>query len=323
MGPYLARRILISIPVLLGITVVAFGILTLAPGDPVAALVSPERRATLTPAELATLRQTLGVDGPIYARYLHWLAGILTGDFGYSIKSGRSIVAEIAPRIGPTLLLMGTSILFAIVVGIPAGILSAVRQYGKVDYTLTGITMVTISTPTFVLGLALVYIFGVSLKVLPTGGMLTTGAPFSLPDLFIHMVLPVAILGFAYAAPLMRYTRAGMLEVLNSEYVTTARSKGLGGRTVLVRHALRNAWLPLITFMGFLIPDLVAGAIITEQVFSWPGMGLLAVQAANNRDPSLMMGIVLVVAIAVIVGNIVVDVAYTYADPRVRLAPSA
>jgi peptide/nickel transport system permease protein len=149
--------------------------------------------------------------------------------------------------------------------------------------------------------------------------MLTAGKPFALGDLIAHLVMPVLILGFANAAPLMRYTRASMLEVLNSEYVTTARSKGLRSRIVLVRHALRSALLPVVTVIGLLIPELVAGAIVTEQVFSWPGMGRLAVRAANDRDPSLMMGIVLIVAVTVLVANILTDVAYTYVDPRVRL----
>jgi peptide/nickel transport system permease protein len=320
MTAYIIRRLILAVPVLFGITVIAFVVLALAPGDPAAALIAPERRSSMSPADLAAFRHALGLDGPIHVRYFRWLEGILRGDFGYSIKTGRAIADEIGPRIGPTLLLMSASIVFAALVGIPAGVISAIRQYGRVDYALTGITMVTISTPTFVTGLVLIYIFGVNLRVLPTGGMQTIGNPFSVGDLIAHMALPVLILGFANAAPLMRYTRAGMLEVLNSEYVQTARAKGLRSRAVMIRHALRSAMLPLVTFLGLLIPELVAGAIITEQVFSWPGMGSLAVQAANSRDPSLMMGIVLIVAIAVLLTNILIDVSYTYIDPRVRVA---
>ena len=320
MTAFIIRRLIVAVPVLVGITIIAFVILALAPGDPVAALIAPERRSSMTPEDLAAFRRALGLDGPIYVRYVRWLEGILRGDLGYSIKTGRAIADEIAPRIGPTLLLMSSSIAFATVVGIPLGIISAVRQYGTTDYVLTAITMITISTPTFVLGLVLIYVFGVHLRLLPTGGIQTIGAPFAFGDLVAHMVLPVAILGFANAAPLMRYTRAGMLEVLNSEYVMTARAKGLLPRSVLIRHGLRSALLPLVTFVGLLVPDLVAGAIITEQVFSWPGMGLLSVQAANSRDPSLMMGIVLIVATAVLLANIVIDVSYSYIDPRVRLA---
>lgn len=319
MGAYVVRRVLIAIPVLLGITIIAFAILSLAPGDPVAARIAPERRASMTVEQLAAVRRELGLDGPVYERYVRWLGGVASGDFGFSIKTGRSVEEEILPRVGPTLLLMGSSILFALLVGIPFGVLSAVRQYGRLDYFLSTFTMVMISTPTFVLGLILIYLIGVSFRLLPTGEMLTAGKPFSIGDLAAHLVMPVLILGFANAAPLMRYTRASMLEVLNSEYVTTARAKGLRSRIVLLRHALRSALLPVVTVIGLLIPELVAGAIITEQVFSWPGMGRLAVRAANDRDPSLMMGIVLIVAITVLVANILTDIAYTFVDPRVRL----
>jgi len=332
-GAYIVRRILIAIPVLFGITIIAFGILSTAP-DQLGALIDPERRASMTPAEIESVRRDLGLDGPPYVRYVRWLGlqpivsaftgekavpGVLEGNLGYTLSSRRAVVEELAPRIGPTLLLMLSSIAFAVLVGIPIGIISAVKQYGKLDYFLTSTTMVLISTPTFVLGLILIYTLGVTFRLLPIGGMQTLGKPFNYADLFGHMVMPVLILGFANAAPLMRYTRASMLEVLNSEFVTTARAKGLRGRVVLVRHALRNALIPIITVIGLLLPELVGGAIITEQVFSWPGMGLLAVRAASQRDPSLMMGIVLLVSIAVLTANILTDIVYTYADPRIRL----
>jgi len=333
-GAYILRRILIAIPVLFWITLLAFGILSTAP-DQIGALVAPEARASMTPEQIEAIRKDLGLDGPPYVRYARWLglqpiisivtgekavSGVLEGNLGYTLSSRLPVASEIAQRIGPTLLLMVSAFLIALLVGIPFGLITAVRQYGKLDYALTSFTMILISTPTFVLGLILIYILGVSLHLLPIGGMQTLGKPASLPDLFGHLVMPALILGFAYAAPLMRYTRASMLEVLGSEYVTTARSKGLRGRVVLVRHGLRNALIPIISVLGFLLPDLVAGALITEQVFSWPGMGQLAVRAASQRDPSLMMGIVLLIAIAVLTINILADVAYTFADPRVRLA---
>ncbi len=334
MGAYILRRILIAIPVLFGVTVIAFGILSTAP-DQLGALINPETRVTMTPQQLEAIRRDLGLDGPPWVRYARWIGlqpiistftgekavdGVLQGNLGYTLSTRRLVAEELAPRIGPTLLLMGFSMLIALLVGIPFGVISAVRQYGKLDYALTSFTMLLISTPTFVLGLILIYILGVSLRLLPIGGMTTLGKPFSIPDLVGHMVMPALILGFANAAPLMRYTRASMLEVMSSEYVTTARSKGLNSRIVLIRHGLRNALIPIITVIGLLLPELVAGAIITEQVFSWPGMGLLAVRAASQRDPSLMMGIVLMVSVAVLIANIVTDVAYTYVDPRVRLA---
>ena len=243
MGAYIIRRILIAIPVLFGITVIAFGILSTAP-DQLGALIDPEARAHMTPAQVEAVRRDLGLDGPPYVRYARWLGlqpivavvtgekavpGVLEGNLGYTLSTRLPVVQEIVPRIGPTLLLMIASVVLAVLIGIPFGVISAVKQYGKLDYLLTSVTMVLISTPTFVLGLILIYLLGVSLRLLPIGGMQTLGKPFSYADLAGHMAMPVLILGFAYAAPLMRYTRASMLEVLSSEYVTTARAKGLVG----------------------------------------------------------------------------------------------
>jgi peptide/nickel transport system permease protein len=319
-GAYLFRRILISIPVLLGITIISFVALSLAPGDPLTARLDPAILAELqrNPAQLAQRRHELGLDEPIPVRYTIWLTGIVRGDFGYSITAHTPIADEIGKRIMPTLLLMGTAILIALMLGIPAGIISALRQYSKLDYTLTTFTMLMSSTPTFVLGLGAIYIFAVGLHWLPSGGMRTLGKPETVQDLFAHMILPALVLGLAASAPILRYTRASMLEVLNGEYVTTAHAKGLASRTVVLRHAFRNSLIPIITVIGLLLPELVAGAVITEQVFAWPGMGQLAVRAASARDPALMMGVVLVVGTAVIVTNIVVDLLYVRVDPRVR-----
>jgi peptide/nickel transport system permease protein len=334
-GAYLIRRILISIPVIIGITLIAFFVLASAPGDPVRALVDPEALGRMTPEQVDQLRQRLGLDGPIYVRYARWLGlepliaavtgsqdaarGVLQGEFGFSIKSGRAIIDEVGPRIGPTLFLMGTAITIAICVGIPFGVIAAVRQYSRLDYFLTSFSFIMISTPTFVLGLIFIFIFAVQLRILPTGGLFTLGKEFDPGSRLSHVILPAAILGFANAALLMRYTRAGMLDVLSSDFMTTARAKGLRRYVVLIRHGFRNALLPIITVIALILPELVAGAIVTEQVFAWPGMGLLAVRAAADRDPSLMMAIVLIVSIAVVVSNLVADFAYAYADPRIRL----
>ncbi|HVA84758.1 MAG TPA: ABC transporter permease [Candidatus Saccharimonadales bacterium] len=319
MGAYVLRRILISIPVLLGITLLGFTALSLAPGDPLLARTDPSILARMNPADLIARRHALGLDQPLPVQYLNWLAGVLQGKFGYSIATGHSIVDEVVPRIGPTLLLMGTALLITVLVGIPLGVISAVRQYSRIDYGLTGLSLGLAALPTFVLGLAGIYIFGVFVPILPTSGIATLGAPFSLQDRAAHLILPAAILGLANAAPLLRYTRSSMLEVLSSEYMTTARSKGLGPSIILVRHGLRNALLPIVTIVGLLLPEMVGGAVITEQIFSWPGMGSLAVRAAQDRDPALMMGVILVVATGVLVSNLLTDVAYAVVDPRVKL----
>jgi peptide/nickel transport system permease protein len=321
LGTYILRRILIAFPVLLGITVASFVALSLAPGDPLTARMDPSVLAQIQrdPALLEERRHELGLDQPLPVRYLVWLAGALQGDLGYSIQSHRPIAEEIAKRIPPTLALMSVAIVIAVLVGISLGILAALRPYSKADYGMTTVTMLLSSVPTFVLGLGAIYIFAVWLDLLPSGGMQTLGKPTSIVDFGSHLLLPAFVLGLASAAPLLRYTRASMLEALNGDYVVAARAKGLTSRTVIARHAFRNSLIPIITVIGLLLPELVAGAVITEQIFAWPGMGQLAVRAANDRDPALMMGVVLMIGSAVLITNILVDVMYARADPRVHL----
>ena len=321
MTTYILRRILIGFPVLLGITIVSFIALSLAPGDPLTARMDPSVLAQVqrNPQLLEERRKELGLDQPVPVRYLLWLRGAVQGDLGYSIQSHRPIAEEISKRIPPTLALMSVAILIAVLVGIPLGILSALRPYSKADYGMTTVTMALSSVPTFVLGLGAIYIFAVWLDLLPSGGMQTLGRPNSVLDFASHLILPAMVLGLAGAAPLLRYTRASMLEALNGEYVVAAKAKGLKSNTVVIRHAFRNSLIPIITVLGLLLPELVAGAVITEQIFAWPGMGQLAVRAASDRDPALMMGVVLIIGTAVLVTNILVDITYARADPRIHL----
>lgn len=318
MGRYIVRRLLIAVPVLLGITIIAFVALSLAPGDPITARIDPSLLAQMAPEQLEAQRRELGLDQPMPIRYAKWLAGLARGELGYSFVTRRAIAEDLALRLPATLQLMGAALIIGLLVGLPFGVLSAVKQYSKLDYGLTAFTMTMISTPTFFAGLAGIYIFGVYLRVLPTADIATFGEPFSIGDRLRHLVLPASILGLANAAPIMRYTRASMLEVLRREYMTTARAKGLRNSTVLLRHGLRNALLPVITVLGLLLPELVAGAVVTEQIFAWPGMGAMAVRAAADRDPASLMGVVLVVGIGVLVSNLIADVAYAVADPRIR-----
>ena len=318
MTTFIIRRLLLAIPVLMAITLAGYVTLSLAPGDPILARMDPETLARMTPEQIETQRRAFGLDQPVVIQYARWLADVVRGDLGYSIVTRQPVVDELAARLGPTVLLMGVALAIGLVLGIPFGLISAVRQYSVIDYVLTAVTMLLISSPVFVTGLVAIYLFAVSWQVLPVGGMETLGAPFDLVDRAAHVVMPATILGVAIAAPLMRYTRASMLEVLGSDYMTTARSKGLVGRVVLIRHALRNALIPVITLLGLLLPELVAGAVITEQLFAWPGMGSLAVQAASNRDPALMMGVMMVVAAGVLISSLLADVTYAVVDPRVR-----
>jgi peptide/nickel transport system permease protein len=319
-GAYIIRRILISIPVLLGITIIGFVALRAAPGDPLLITATPEVLARLlaNPQILELERHRLGFDQPIFPnQYVTWLSHVLQGDLGYSITSKRTISYEIGSRIPQTLLLMSAALSAAVMIGIPIGVITAVKQYSKIDYGLNALAIFLASTPVFVLGLAFIYIFAVNLHWLPTSSLHTAGKS-DFADALYHLILPASVLAIVNAAPLVRYTRASMLDVLSSEYVTTAHSKGLRHGTVIVRHALRNGLIPIITLVALLIPEAVAGAVITEQIFAWNGMGQLAVNAANARDPSLMMGIILIVGTAVLVANLIADIGYAVADPRVR-----
>ena len=246
MASYLIRRILIAIPVLIGITIICFAALSLAPGDPLTARLDPTILAQLQrdPALLAERRHELGLDQPVPVRYLVWLAGAVRGDLGYSIQSHRPIAEELAKRLPATVALMGTAILIAVLVGIPFGVLSALRPYSRLDYILTTITMLLSAAPTFVLGLAAIYIFAVWLDLLPSGGIQTLGRPNTPLDFASHLMLPAMVLGLASAAPLLRYTRASMLDVMDSEYVTTAKAKGLApahGRSRGTRSAIPSS----------------------------------------------------------------------------------
>jgi peptide/nickel transport system permease protein len=319
-GAYVVRRLLISIPVLLGITLLGFVALRTAPGDPLLASANPEVLANIAanPEILEEQRRKLGFDQPVFPnQYLRWLGGVLQGDLGYSLTSHRTIAYEVSSRLPQTLLLMVTALTLAVVIGIPIGVVTAVRQYSRVDYGLNAAAIFLASTPPFVLGLLAIYIFAVNLHWLPTSQPHTPGRT-DIGDAIYHLILPAGVLAIVNAAPLVRYTRASMLDVLNSEYVTTARAKGLPYRLVIVRHALRNGLIPIITLVALLLPEAIAGAVITEQIFAWNGMGQLAVKAAGARDPSLLMAIILITGVTVLAANLLADIAYAVVDPRVR-----
>lgn len=318
MGWYVLRRLGAGFLVLVLVSVVAFLGLKLAPGDELTARMSPEALAQLTPADIQQQRHELGLDESLPVQYWKWLDRTFHGDLGYSTTDGVPVSSDLASHVDASLILMGVALLLGILVAIPLGVLAAVRQRTVFDYTIGSLPIVLIGIPGFVLALAVIYIFSVDLHWLPTSGMHTLGDD-SLGDLLRHIVLPACVLSIGFAAPVLRYTRASMLDALDSEYMVTARAKGLPARTVVMRHGFRNALLPIITAIGLALPDVLAGAVITEQIFGWPGMGQLAVSAAGNRDVSVMLGIVLTCAAFVVVVNLVIDLAYAQADPRVRL----
>jgi peptide/nickel transport system permease protein len=315
-GSYIVRRILIGIPVFFGITVLVFVFVALTPGDAASAYSRPEFR--LDPQALEAVRRRFGLDQPLPIRYLAWLANTLQGNLGYSTVNGQAIGETVLRALQNSTMLTGTAIVGGMLVGIPLGILSATRQYSKLDFLLTGITFLGISIPSFLLGLGGLWILGVILKLVPIAGMSTPGRPTDFFDFLRHLALPATILGFGYAAIFMRYTRASMLEVINTDYITTARSKGLSNRVVIVRHAFRNAIIPVITILAISLPEIVGAAVVTEQVFTWPGVGLLMVQGVSARDYYAIMGVALVIALAVLVFNLLADIAYAYVDPRIR-----
>ncbi len=317
MVTYIIRRLLIAIPIFFGITILVFLLLAAAPGDPVSAFIRPELAGNDEMRRIIIARY--GLDQPLPLRYIHWFAEAVQGNLGFKAGGvGLPVLDTVRRGLGASLLLMGTALLIGIFVGIPLGVLSALRQYSKTDYALTGIAFLGISMPSFVLGIGGLYVFGLTFRIFPIGGMVTAGAPFSIPDLLSHLALPAIVLGVGYVAILMRYTRSSMLEVLGSLYVTTATAKGLSPRVVVSRHAFRSALIPIITIIGLSLPELVGGAVIIETVFSWPGLGSMMVEAVSGRDYPMIMGLSLVVAIFVLLANLATDVAYAVADPRVR-----
>jgi len=320
MGTYVLRRLAISVPVLLGITLSAYVIISLAPGDPVDALINPEAVASLGPDYREQQREALGLNQPILVRYGIWLKELARGNLGYSFMDRQSIASKIGERLAPTLALMSTALIIAIMIAVPLGVLSAIKQYSLLDYTATVLGFAAISVPSFFLGLAAIYVFALKIPILPAAGMETVGQPWSLGDSLWHLVLPALVLGLAEAAALIRYTRSSMLEVIRQDYVRVARSKGLRETTVIYQHALRNALIPLVTVIALGLPRLLGGAVIVESVFAWPGMGTLAITAVQARDYPVMMAINLISAVTIVFSNLLADVIYAVIDPRIKYA---
>lgn len=314
MGKYILKRILIAIPVLIGITIIDYAIMCLA-GSPLEMLQGPR----VSEAAVEAKKIALGLDQPIYVQYFVWLEQLLHGNMGYSIKSYQSVAEMIGSHIGPTLLLMGVSMLVSLIISIPAGIYSAIKQYSKGDYAVVTMSFLGSSIPSFFLSLLLIFLFTVKLGWLPSSGMTTLGTDGGFLDVAKHMIMPVAVLAFSMAGSNIRYIRSSMLEILQQDYLRTARAKGIGRRRVIYKHALRNALVPIVTVIGMQIPTLFGGAVIIEQIFSWPGLGLLTMTAISNRDYPVIMGVCLLSAIVVLVANLITDILYALVDPTIQL----
>jgi len=326
MGRWLVRRLIITAITFIGITMLVFLLMRLAPVDPVDMFLNTKRQqGGLTTEDIqrvrANLAHALGLDLPIPIQYLVWLKEAITqGSLGFSFISGRPSLDMVVERIPPTLILMLTALALELIVGIPLGILAALRRNRITDYVVSTFGLSVVAVPSFFLGLAAIYIFSVKLNWLPAGGMFkASDKHVDFVDFLRHLALPAIILGLAGVGPVIRYVRTSILETLGREYLVTARSKGLPWTMVVIRHAFPNALLPLITVVGLQVGSLMAGAFITEQIFTWPGMGRLALDAILSHDYPVIQAFAVVTALMVLIGNLVADLAYGVADPRIRL----
>jgi peptide/nickel transport system permease protein len=316
-GRYLARRLAQAIPTLLGITVIAYALMRLAPGDP---LLLFEDSRGVTAEQLAALREAYGFDRPLPIQYLDWLGRAVRLDFGRSFQTHLPARDLILERVPATLELSLAALAVGVGLGIPAGLWAAVHRGRWPDQVVRVFAVAGDAVPHFWLGLVALAVLAVELRWLPAGGILTLGAsPWDVGDRLRHLLLPALVLGTRSLAVFARYMRTELLDVLGQDYVRTARAKGLPHSVVLYRHALRNALIPVATVLGGSLPALLAGAATTEYVFSWPGMGRLAVDAAGSRDYPVVMGLVLIAAVLIIVGNLLSDILYGLIDPRIQL----
>lgn len=313
MAVYAARRLLMLIPVLLGISFITFSLLTFAPGNAISLMLGSE---TVNAANVERLQHDLGLDKPWYVQYVNYMTGLLHGDFGTSITSQQPVGRQILQRFPNTLLLTISSMILALLIAVPIGVLSAARRNRPEDYGAMVLAMVGVSMPNFWLGLVLIIVFGLRLHWLPIRGIGSwADGPW---DFVSHLILPAITLGTALAAILTRLTRNAMLDVMAEDYVRTAKAKGLTPRPVLFKHALRNAILPVVTTAGIQFGALLGGAIIVETIFSWPGLGLLSINAIRQRDIPMVQGTVLVFALCFMVVTLLTDLTYSLVNPRIR-----
>lgn len=311
---YTLRRLLMTIPVMLLVATTVFMLLRLTPGDPAGIILGPDA----TEERRLELRQQLGLEDPLPVQYVRWLGRIARGDLGQSLFLNKPVTAAILERAEPTLLLTIMSLFVSLLVGLPVGVIAAQRRGGWLDLGAMAVAMVGIAMPTFWLGLNLIFLFAVKLRWLPVAGYQPLSA--GLWESIRYLILPAVTLGAAQGALLARMTRSMMLETLGQDYVRTARAKGLAAHSVIIRHALRNAFIPLLTVIGLSFAALISGAVVTEQIFTLPGIGRLLIQAIGRRDLPLVQGTVLVIAALYVLINLGVDLLYAVVDPRIRHA---
>jgi peptide/nickel transport system permease protein len=320
MFAYIVRRLLQTIPILFGITLITFVIIN-SSGSPLASL---EFNPRVRPEDIERIRGNLGLDKPVHERYFIWVGNVLQGDLGLSLINFRPVTERIQEVMFNTLLLSGLSLIISLLIAVPLGIYAAVHRNSFVDRIVNILAVAGYAVPTVRLGLLLIILFSVKFDEwgfysLPVGGVRDLRDDGGLPDRIEHLILPITALVIPQVAVWLFYIRSNMLEVIRQDYVRTAAAKGLGSKAILYRHAFRNALIPLVTLLGLTIPDLFAGALIVENIFAYPGMGRLSITAINDKDHTLVMGITLVFAFMVIIGNLLADVLYAVIDPRIRL----
>lgn len=313
---YIGKRLLQAIPLLIGVSIIGFGLMHLAPGGPLAVYTL---NPTITSQDIERIKIIFGLDQPMHVQYLKWATGMFTGSWGYTFFGGRPVLLVIAERLPATFLLMGSALSIAILLGLTVGMIGAVRRYSIFDYLATTGALMALSFPTFWFGLMAIFIFAVHLGWLPSGGMYELGEEGNLIDLLRHLVLPALVLALVITATYSRYARSAFLEVLHQDYMRTARAKGLRPHEQLFWHAFPNALKPLIALFGTDLPVLFSGALVTESIFGWPGMGRLFVDALTMKEYPILMGLMMFTAFFVIIGNLLADVLIALLDPRVRL----
>lgn len=312
---FLASRFMQSAIVLAVMSFAIYGLIGLMPGDPIDLMISADPR--MTSEDVQRLRALYGLDKPILERYGNWLAAALSGDFGYSRLHAKPVLEVLVPALGNTIKLMGSAFVLALLIGLPFGVLAAVRPYSRTDYAINLFAFAGISIPSFWLGLLLIIVFAVILRVLPAGGMGTTGGTGGIFETLRYIALPVATLAIAGVAAQTRYMRSAMIETLRQDFIRTARAKGAGPGRVVLGHALRNALIPVVTIIALDFGNLFSGALITETIFSYPGMGKLIFDSIMGNDFNLALIALLFATLVTLIGNLLADIAYVALDPRI------
>ncbi len=315
---YIARRLLLSIPVIIGITILSFIIMKLSPGDPLANFINP----SISMEDLEVSREALGLNDPLFVQYFKWIGQVVRGNFGYTYSGNHSISGLILERLPNTIILTLSAFVLSFVLGIPIGVIAAVRKNTRVDYGLTFFSLVGVAIPSFFFGLLVIYLFALVLGLFPSGGMINIRAGYTgyayFTDVLHHLILPAIVLSLGNIASVSRFTRSNMLDVLKEDYIRTAKAKGLRNKAIVYKHAFRNALIPVVTIFGLSIPFLFSGAYITESIFNWPGMGQLGITAIQNREYGIIMALNLITATLVLLGNLTSDILYAIVDPRIR-----